>query len=122
MIKITQLTDIWKAESIPDYIKHDMEKQMLKICKDYITENISEFGAFYFICSKDDLNNYQSTGMTERIEDTEPEWIRILKDKQSDNCCMQGCYVIDNDYSIYIFCEEKLMRSISNHQDIQNKT
>ena len=38
MIRITKLTDIWKARTIPKYIADSMDKQLLKLCRDWLTE------------------------------------------------------------------------------------
>ncbi len=123
MIKITKLTDIWESEKIPKYIAESMEKLMLKICKDYLTLDISSFGAFYFIENVNDLDRYAETGMTERIEDAEPELFDVIADKNNDNCCFHTCYVIDTDYAIYVFCEyDTVKATLSNRQDNENSS
>lgn len=106
MIKITKLTDIWKAETIPGYIANSMEKQLLKLCREWLTEDIGSFGAFFFVENKSDLDNYRETGLTERIETAEPEWITILK-SASEEKCFQTCYIISDSFAVYVFCEEK---------------
>lgn len=121
MMKITTLTDIWKAENIPRYIADSMEQQMLKLCRDYLTLDISAFGAFFYIENVSDLDRYTETGMTERIEDAEPEFVEVLKDAETKKCCYQTCHVIHTDYAIYVFCEyDTVKANLSDHQGTQN--
>lgn len=112
MIKITKLTDIWKAETIPEYISRSMEKQLLKLCKEWLTDDIGSFGAFFFVESKSDLDNYAETGMTERIETAEPEWITIVQSESRENC-FQICHIISDSFAVYIFCKEKYISGFS---------
>ena len=67
MIRITKLTDIWKARTIPQYIA----KQLLKFCREWLTDDIDSFGVFFFAEDKNDLDNYREIGLTERIETAE---------------------------------------------------
>ena len=98
MVKITRLSDIWKAANIPRYIAVSMEEQLFALCREWQTEDIADFGAFWFVESKEDLENYRITGMTERIETATPEWITVLVSSS-----------VDESLAIYVFCEEKLL-------------
>ncbi len=120
MKKITTFTNIWEIKNIPQYIADSMYKQMLKLCKDYLTLDISTFGAFFYVENKSDLDNYIETGITERIEDAEPEWINIFSSPDKTKNCMQGCYLLHTNYAIYIFCETDTIK-LKDCQDTQNK-
>lgn len=106
MIRITTLLEMWKCDKIPQYIANSMETQLLKLCKEWLTYNIESFGAFFFVENKSDLDNYRITGMTERIETAEPEWITIILGENEEKC-YQMCYIINDSLAIYVFCEEK---------------
>ena len=108
MIKITRLSDIWKAANIPRYIAVSMEEQLFALCREWQTEDIADFGAFWFVESKEDLDNYRITGMTERIETATPEWITVLVSSSGERC-QQVCHIIDESLAIYVFCEEKFL-------------
>ncbi len=118
MVKITNLLDLWKSNKIPKYIADSMEEQLLKLCKEWLTYDIGSFGAFFYIEDKSDLDRYRETGMTERIETAEPEFVSMLKDDNGE-ICYQSCHIIDDGYAIYVFCEHKILKPL-NHQDIQN--
>ena len=104
MLKFTKLTDIWNAESVPKYIRDSMEEQMFNLCKEYLVDEITEFGAFFFVENEADLDNYRETGMVVRIEEDEPEFVKFLKD-DSGNICYQSCHIVSDDYGVYIFRE-----------------
>ena len=106
MIRITNLLDLWKYDRMPKYIADSMEKQLIELCREWLVNDIGSFGAFYYVEDTNDLNNYRDTGMTERIETTEPEWITVLFDESGDKC-YQMCHIIDDGFAIYVFCEEK---------------
>jgi len=121
MKKFTTLTDIWKAGNIPRYIADSMEQQMLRLCRDYLTLDISAFGAFFYIEDVSDLDRYAETGMSERIEDAEPEFVEVLKDAETKKRCYQTCHVIHTDYAIYVFCEyDTVKANLSDRQGTQN--
>ncbi len=111
MIKIQKLTDIWKSENIPKYICTEMELQLLQICKENILDDISSIGVFFFVESKQDLDNYRQMGMTERIEDASPDFIKRFKDNNTPNVCIQGRYALNDNYVISVFCEEEFLKN-----------
>ena len=106
MVRITNLLDLWKSDRIPQYIADSMEKQLLKLCKEWLTYDIGSFGAFFFVENKNDLDNYRDTGMTERIETAEPEWITMILGENGEKC-HQLCHIIDDSFAVYVFCEEE---------------
>lgn len=110
MVRITNLLDIWRCKEIPKYIADSMETQLIKLCKEWLVSDIGSFGAFFYIENADDLDNYKETGLTERIETAEPEWITMLVD-DNDNKCYQICHIIDDGFAIYIFVEETVKNS-----------
>lgn len=112
MIRITKLTDIWKSKTIPQYIADSMEKQLLKLCREWLTDDIDSFGAFFFAEDKNDLDNYREIGLTERIETAEPEWLTIISGDITEKC-YQLCYIIDDGFAIYVFCEVKNFSALS---------
>ena len=105
MLKFTKLTDIWNAESVPKYIRDSMEEQMFNLCKEYLVDEITEFGAFFFVENEADLDNYRETGMVVRIEEDEPEFVKFLKDENNE-LYYQTCHIVSDDYAIYVFCKE----------------
>lgn len=106
MIRITNLLDLWKCDRIPQYIANGMEMQMINLCKEWLVNDIGSFGAFYYVEDTNDLDNYRDTGMTERIENADPEFITMLFDESGEKC-FQLCYIIDDGFAIYVFCKDK---------------
>ena len=108
MIRITNLLDLWKCDRIPEYIAESMEKQLMKLCREWLTYDIGSFGAFYYMESKSDLDRYKEIGLTERVETAEPEWISVLVGKESERC-VQTCHIISDDFAVYIFFDESYL-------------
>ena len=123
MVKITRFLDIWKAKQIPEYIAENMEEHLFRLCKEHITEDISDFGMFCYIENADDLNRYAETGMNEPFDLAEPDTIGFVKDSTGKLCCVKASYTIRKDYTIYIFCDYEIIHAkTSNHPDTQNSS
>lgn len=122
MVRIIRFTDIWKADNIPKYIADVMEHELLTLCKEYLVDSIESFGAFYYMESADDYDCYRETGMTERIEHAEPEFIKMFHGSKEE-LCFQSCHLINDEFAIYVFCEHKVIMEVtSRHPDSQNSS
>lgn len=123
MIKLTNLIGIWLADSIPQYIADSMERHMLKLCRKYMTLDISDSVAFYYVEAPCDFDKLSLIFHGERIENAQPRYIEILKDIETGRCCYRADYVIHTDFEIVVFCEHDTARLIpSARQDIADSS
>ena len=123
MVKITRFLDIWKVKQIPEYIAENMEEHLFRLCKEHITEDITDFGMFCYIENADDLNRYAETGLSEPFDLAEPATISFVKDRTGKHCCVKASYTVRKDYTIYVYCDYEIIRAkTSNHPDTQSSS
>lgn len=111
MIKIEKRSDFEKLKSknplIIKYLKDYLEFFLTK----YECDSISEFGAFYLIENKDDLQNHSIIGLSNPITESIYEFTDLLtiKNSTSQIKLLHSCFLLSNDYAISIFFPDEIL-------------
>lgn len=108
MIKIVSTNELPNIENevVRQYI-NKLLKWILVEYQDYCTDGtINSFGAFFILESANELEDYQTMGLSCPITKDSYEWIDNIDD---DYCNM--CVVIDNDKAINIISKTEMIRN-----------
>ena len=100
-IKITTLQDIEDVNLITS-VKQNLTDFMQRILNTYQTNDLSECGCMYFLCSTEDmkLNDFSIS-----IKDIPFEYCERIhvKDSHGEVTLLHGCYVLNNEFAVDIF-------------------
>lgn len=108
MIKIVSTNELPNIENevVRQYI-NKLLKWILVEYQDYCTDGtINSFGAFFILESANELEDYQTMGLSYPITKDSYEWIDNIDD---DYCNM--CVVIDSDKAINIISKTEMIRN-----------
>ncbi len=111
MIKIEKRDDLEKVKSKNPLIVKYLENYLQFFLTKYECSSISEFGAFYLIENKDDLQNYSIMGLSQPINKTIYEFTDFLtiKNSISQIKLLHSCFLLNNDYAISVFIPDEIL-------------
>ena len=111
MIKIEKRDDLEKVKSKNPLIVKYLENYLQFFLTKYECSSISEFGAFYLIENKDDLQNYSIMGLSQPINKTIYEFTDFLTIKNSISKIklLHSCFLLNNDYAISVFIPDEIL-------------
>ena len=110
-IKIEKRSDFEKLKSknplIIKYLKDYLEFFLTK----YECSSISEFGAFYLLEDKSDLQNYSKMGLSQPINESVYEFTDFLtiQNSTSQIKLLHSCFLLNNDYAISVFIPDEVL-------------
>lgn len=111
MIKIEKREDLEKLKSKNPLIVEYLEDYLQFFLTKYECSSISEFGAFYLIENKDDLQNHSIIGLSNPITESIYEFTDLLtiKNSTSQIKLLHSCFLLSNDYAISIFFPDEIL-------------
>ncbi len=113
MIKIEKTADLEKLKSANPLIAKYLEDYLQFFLTQYECNNdsISEFGAFYLIENKSDLQNHSIMGLSQPINKSIYEFTDFLTIKNSTSQIelLHSCFLLDNDYGISVFIPDEIL-------------
>lgn len=111
MIKIEKRSDLEKIKSKHQLIVKYLEDYLQFFLTKYECNSIAEFGAFYLIENKDDLQNYSIMGLSQPINKSIYEFTDLLtiKNSTSQIKLLHSCFLLNNDYAISVFIPDEIL-------------
>lgn len=96
MIQITKYNAACLTQ-VPASVRAELHALFQRFQRLYQTEDISTFGAVFFVDEETELQNDKLFGFIQAT----PEWIHPL---QTDPDYVNVCYVLETDYAVNIIC------------------
>lgn len=111
MIKIEKIADLEKLKSVNPLIAKYLEDYLQFFLTKYECESISEFGTFYLLEDKDDLQKYSTMGLSQPIDKSIYEFTDCLtiKNSTSQIKLLHSCFLLNNDYAISVFIPDEIL-------------
>lgn len=111
MIKIEKRDDLEKLKSKNPLIVKYLDDYLQFFLTKYECDSIVEFGAFYLIENKEDLQNYSIMGLSQAIDKSIYEFTNFLtiKNSTSQIKLLHSCFLLNNDYAISVFIPDEIL-------------
>ena len=111
MIKIKKIADLEKLKSVNPLITKYLDDYLQFFLTKYECDSISEFGAFYLIENREDLQNHPIMGLSQPIHKSIYEFTDSLtiKNSISQIKLLHSCFLLNNDYAISVFIPDEIL-------------
>lgn len=111
MVKIEKRNDLEKLKYANPLIVKYLDDYLQFFLTKYKCESISEFGAFYLIENREDLQNHSIMGLSQPINKSIYEFTDFLtiKNSISQIKLLHSCFLLNNDYAISVFIPDEIL-------------